>query len=365
MATAGIIIDAGVVIDDNVSADLDEKLGRANKWWKPTIDKQALRELRRNDLTWPGVKYVTMYFGALAAAGALAVRAWRQTQPSSHWAVTSFYFWVYGTIYSFSGAYDHEARHRTLFKQRWLNTAFGHLFAFMTNFEPVRWKWTHTLHHAYTLSTVEPLDFEIQVDRPSRLARFFLGFVPFAPLLWLHESYLAETFLNALGVITPVIAQCVPKRAQWQVILSSRIHMGVWATLIGACVAWRSWLPALLFLLPTFYGNTLFALCGLAQHAGLPFNARDHRLNTRTVLLNPVLSWLYVKLEYHTEHHMFPMVPWHKLPALHKLIKDQMPPPHRGLLSAYREIVPAVIKQAYDPTYAPPSRIPKESHKAR
>ena len=88
--------------------------------------------------------------------------------------------------------------------------------------------------------------------------------------------------------------------------------------------------------------------------------SQDHRLNTRTVILNPVLSWLYVKLEYHQEHHMFPMVPWHKLPQLHELIKDQMPPPHQGLLSAYREIIPAVFKQAYDTEYMPHSRIPKK-----
>ena len=258
-----------VVIDDNVSADLDEKLGKANKWWKPTLDKQVLRELSKNDRSWPGIKYVGLYFAALLATGCLAFRAWEQSSP---WAV--LYFWLYGTIYSFSGAYDHEARHRTLFKERWLNTCFGHIFAFMTNFEPVRWKWTHTLHHAYTLSTVEPLDFEIQVDRPSKLFQFLMGYVPFGPLLWVHRSYLAETFQNSLGIITPVIHQCVPKHAQWKVLMSSRVHMAIWAALIVACVCLRSWLPAIYFLLPSFYGNTLFALCGLAQHAGLPFNVK-------------------------------------------------------------------------------------------
>ena len=56
---------------------------------------------------------------------------------------------------------------------------------------------------------------------------------------------------------------------------------------------------------------------------------------------------------------MFPMVPWYKLPQLHELIKTQMPPPHMGLISAYGDIIPAVIKQAYDPSYTPPSRIYK------
>ena len=53
------------------------------------------------------------------------------------------------------------------------------------------------------------------------------------------------------------------------------------------------------------------------------------------------------------------MVPWYNLPKLHKLIKSQMPKPNYGLISAYREIIPAIIKQAYDPNYEPPSRLVK------
>jgi fatty acid desaturase len=339
-----------VVIDDNVSADLDEKLGK--RWWKPSIAPEVLAELRRNDTSWPGIKYVTMYFACLLVTGWLAYVAFQRSSP---WAIV--FFWLYGTVYAFSGAYDHEARHRTLFASRAANDFFGHIFAFMTNFEPVRWKYTHTLHHAYTLSTREPVDFEIQVDRPSQLVKLVLAFVPFGPLVHVHQSYLAETFMNALGILTPVIRDCVPADAQKEVIHSARVHMAIWAALAAACVTLRSWLPALYFMLPTFYGNTLFALCGLTQHAGLPYNVKDHRLNTRTLRLNPVLSWLYIKLEYHQEHHMFPFVPWHKLPRLHAMIKDQMPPPHDGLAAAWREIIPAVYKQAFDPGYVPPSRI--------
>ena len=133
--------------------------------------------------------------------------------------------------------------------------------------------------------------------------------------------------------------------------------MGIWESIIGISIYLNSILPVLYFLLPTFYGNTFFALCGLTQHAGLPFNVKDHRVNTRTIILNPILSWLYVKLEYHQEHHMFPMVPWYNLPKLHNLIKDQMPKPNNGLISAYKDIVPAIIKQAFDPKYEPPSRL--------
>lgn len=339
-----------VIRDTNISGDLDEKLGK-NVWWKPTLDKKTLKELCiKRSL--PGIIYTSMYFIALILTGFLAYYTW-----GTYWTI--LWFWLYGTIYSFSGAYDHESRHRTLFKQRWLNELFQYIFSFMTNFEPVRWRWTHTLHHSYTLHTNEPLDFEIQVDRPSKLFKYFVSFLPFGPLLWIHQSYLAETLKNSLGIMTPAIDQCVPKEHQWKVFLSSRIHMLIWLIVICSAIYFWTILPILFLLLPTFYGNTLFALCGLTQHAGLAFDVKDHRVNARTVILNPILSWLYVKLEYHQEHHMFPQVPWYNLPKLHELIKDQMPKPNNGLISAYKDIIPTIIKQAYDPSFVPDRKIPK------
>ena len=183
-------------------------------------------------------------------------------------------------------------------------------------------------------------------------------FVPFGPLLWIHQSYLKDTLLCAFGKVIPAIDQCVPKEHHWKVFLSSRIHMLIWLAVIVWSFAINSWLPFLMICVPMFYGQTLFYLCGLTQHAGLKFDVKDHRINTRTVILNPVLSWLYVKLEYHIEHHMFPMVPWYNLPKLHEKLKSQMPPPSKGLIGAYKEIIPTIHRQAYDPSYTTPRDIP-------
>src|SRR6202012_5430013 len=49
------------------------------------------------------------------------------------------------------------------------------------------------------------------------------------------------------------------------------------------------------------------------QHAGLGENVLDHRLNTRTVRMNAVHRFLYWNMNYHVEHHMFPLVPYHRL----------------------------------------------------
>ena len=110
-------------------------------------------------------------------------------------------------------------------------------------------------------------------------------------------------------------------------------------------------MPVLYFVLPSYYGITLKRLFGLTQHTGLKDNIKDHRYSTRTMHLNPIFSFLYWQMEYHIEHHMFPTVPSHNLPKLHELIKDQMPPAKKGLLSAYSEIIPTILKQAKDPSY--------------
>ena len=63
-------------------------------------------------------------------------------------------------------------------------------------------------------------------------------------------------------------------------------------------------------------------------------------------------------MEYHVEHHIFPQVPSFNLAKLHMLVKDQLPPARKGLIGAYKEIIPSLIRQAKDPNYKIPLTIP-------
>lgn len=55
---------------------------------------------------------------------------------------------------------------------------------------------------------------------------------------------------------------------------------------------------------------------------------------------------------------MFPLVPYHNLPRLHELLKSDMPTPYSGLFEAWREIIPAVLRQRNDPTYFIKRKVP-------
>ena len=86
-------------------------------------------------------------------------------------------------------------------------------------------------------------------------------------------------------------------------------------------------------------------MTGVLQHGGLADNVLDHRLNSRTVYMNPISRFIYWNMNYHVEHHMFPMVPFHRLPDLHEAIKHDLPAPNTSIVQAYREMWPAVVRQ--------------------
>ena len=67
--------------------------------------------------------------------------------------------------------------------------------------------------------------------------------------------------------------------------------------------------------------------------------------------MNPISRFIYWNMNYHVEHHMYPLVPFHSLYKLHALVKDDCPPPYPTILSAWREILPTIIRQKKDPTY--------------
>ena len=141
------------------------------------------------------------------------------------------------------------------------------------------------------------------------------------------------------------------KEEQSKVRLFARIHAILWTIIIGASIYFQTWFPILYLLLPFVYGTTMIHIIQFIQHAGLTNDVQDHRLTTRSVKLNPFFNFLCWNMEYHLEHHMYPMIPSYNLIKLHELIKDQLPSAKKNLWEAYKEIIPAIVKQAKNPNY--------------
>ncbi|HEV3425121.1 MAG TPA: fatty acid desaturase [Paraburkholderia sp.] len=306
-------------------------------WFRPDIPRQTLKQLmKRSDAE--GLKNFGLWLALLVAAGAAAFCSW-----GTWWAVPAFF--VYGTIYCSSDARWHELAHGTPFRTPWLNQVFYQLCSFMTIREATLWRWSHARHHTHTIMVAR--DPEIQVMRPPHFAEILLDFF----YLIGGTREVIKTVRHAFGSIDASVADFVPEMERRKMIWTSRVYVVLIAAVIGWCVAIHSILPLMFVWTPRFYCGWFHHTLGLTQHAGLAMNVTDHRLNTRTVYINPVFRFLYMNMNYHIEHHLLPMVPYHALPQLHEAILAQTPPPYRNLWSVYREMVPALLRQTRDRSY--------------
>ena len=156
----------------------------------------------------------------------------------------------------------------------------------------------------------------------------------------------------------------MPASERPKVYRTARIYLAIYALVIAACIYFRSILPAMLVGLPSLYGAWLQLYFGCTQHLGLAEDVLDHRLNSRTVYMNPIFRFLYWNMNYHVEHHLFPLIPYHALPKLHAAIKADCPEPYPNTIAAYREIIPALARQLKDPTYYVRRELPEAARPA-
>ena len=154
---------------------------KLDKWHKCQVDKEILKELsKKSDLK--GFQHVSVFFGLLILTGAMAYVTW-----GTWWSV--FWFLVYGNIYSFSNPLWHETGHKTAFKSKFLNEIFYYVSSFMSNFEPIRWRYSHFVHHGNTYSTENPFDHEIEYgnDLKETPKRLLINITPFLDLLFFKK----------------------------------------------------------------------------------------------------------------------------------------------------------------------------------
>ncbi len=307
-------------------------------WYAPHISNEALRSLleRRDG---PALRDTLLWFALLFIFGLGIHLLW-----GSGWVLLPFA--AYAVLYaSSSDSRWHESGHGTAFKTDWMNNALYEIASFMVLRESLPWRWSHTRHHSDTI--IVGRDPEIAVQRPPKLLPIFLNIFNLMAL----RKYVTHVARHLFGRLTPDERTFIPDSERSRITLRAWIYLFIYAGVIGAALATRSLLPLMYIGLPSFFGVWLGLIYGYTQHTALAENVLDHRLNSRTVLMNRINRYLYWNMGYHIEHHVFPLVPYHALPRLHALVKSEMPPPLNGLVAAYREIIPAVRRQRQDPTY--------------
>ena len=315
------------------------------EWYQSPVSKDDMKKLlvRKN---WPGIRDTLLWFGLIIGSG-IMVYIWWGT-----WYVV-FPYIIYSVLYaSTSDSRWHESSHGTAFKSDWLNILLYEIASFMVLRQSTVWRWSHTRHHSDTI--IRGRDPEIAIPRPPNIRKALLVFVGISSSI----PEFKKLILHARGKIDPQVATYVPISDYNKVFWKARIYLAIFLTVIALSLIFQTILPLMYIGLPTLLGSWLMPVYGFTQHAGLQENVLDHRLNCRTVYMNRIHRFLYWNMNYHVEHHMYPLVPYHALPRLHELMKDDCPKPYKNIIEAYKEIIPTIFKQVKDPTYYAERKLP-------
>ena len=311
---------------------------QTEKWERVRVDPAALRDLMKRQDSRP-LRDFALFFGLLVAFATATIMLW------GSWLAT-IPLAAYSILYS-TGAQsrEHETGHGTAFKTKWLNRLFFEITSFMVVRETFLRTHSHDAHHKHTI--IVDKDPEIVTPAPPNMFQLAVNFL----MLQRTLGELGQIIIHATGRLSQRDRQrghaALPPGAP----RTARLWLAIMAGAAALAIYLGSWIPVLLLgPIPTMLGGPVKHLFAVSQHVGLARDVFDYRLNTRTIYLGPVLGFLYMNMQFHLEHHLYPNVPYYNLPKLHELIKDRCPPAYDGLWSVYAELIPVLLKQRRDPS---------------
>ena len=314
-------------------------------WYRSRLDREVLRSLnQRSD--WKGMLQTLGHLGLLTLTGTGAFyAAGRLPLP-----VLLLILFLHGTVHAFLLNGFHELCHNSVFRTKFLNTFFLRIFSFLGPFNYVRFWASHSDHHKYTLHP--PDDYEVML--PVKLT--FSGFLKSAIVNpWgFYARWKLIVRLSFGKLEGPEETVMFPKsdmEKRRELFNWARIQLVGHALIVGVSLYFGLWLVPILITLAPAYGGWLLYLCNTTQHVGLTDNVPDFRLCCRTIILNPLVRFLYWHMNFHIEHHMYAAVPCYNLGKLHKLIKHELPHCPAGLFETWKQIITILKKQKTDPEY--------------
>ena len=285
------------------------------------IDRALLLNLnRRSDMR--GLRHLAGHVLLLLITGALlgvSVGSW--------WIVPAMV--LHGIVLIALFAPLHEAIHRTAFRTRWLNDTVAWVCGLLLVLPPEYFRFFHFAHHRHTQDPLN--DPELASPKPATLGQWLAQVSGWN--YWRAE--LVGLVTHALGrTPEPFLAT---SRAAARVVAEARTALAVYVLIAGVALIARSWAPLVFWVLPALAGQPFLRFYLLAEHTLCPL-VPDMLANSRTTRSNAVVRFLAWNMPYHAEHHAFPSVPFHALPALHRDLRPDLKVIAPGYIAVNRAI---------------------------
>lgn len=219
---------------------------------------------------------------------------------------------VQGILLVFLFTLEHECTHRTPFASDRLCDRAGQVCGLVLILPFAWFRAFHLAHHRFTNLPGE--DPELDSPKPATVRQW----------AW-HVSGLpywgAAVRLMLRLCLGREEARYIASRALPRMQREARV-MAVLYALAGLSL-FLSPLPLWLWIVPVLLGQPFLRLYLLAEHGDCPFVANMFE-NTRTTFTNRIVRFLAWNMPYHVEHHVYPAVPFHRLPELHEAMRDEL-----------------------------------------
>ena len=312
-----------------------------------------------------------------AGTGALVYLFWSR----QIWLGFVLALFAHGTVGSFfSGVAPHELGHGTVFRTKWLNKLFLYVFSLLSWWDPLDYASSHTYHHRYTLypdgDRENLLPLEPSVGSTFLLQMFTVNLLTQPGRTFGKGGVISTIFVTAKAALGVFGSTKIPSREWLQALHTdqpgewrksmwwSRMLLLFHGSVVAVSVATGLWVLPLLVTFFPFIGNWGVYFVGLTQHCGLRDNDPDFRKCTRSMTLNPLAEFLYWRMNWHIEHHMYAGVPCYNLKKLYREIAEDMPKP-RTLLGSWQEMREIWRQQQTDPSYQFDTPLPATARRVR
>ncbi len=346
------------------------------EWYRCPIERTKLRELsQRSDLQ--GWFQAGGHFALFALTGTLVFLFWWQ----ENWLGFFIALFAHGTVGTFFvGVAPHELGHGTVFRTKRLNKIFLYLFSLLSWWDPFDYASSHTYHHRYTLhpegDRENLLPLHPSVGRTFLLQLFTVNLFTQRGRTFGKGGLISTIAVTIMGAFGVVGTDKIPINEWLKALHADQPHQhrkSIWwsrallafhgSVLVIAIITGLWVLPLILSVFP-FIANWLGYFVGLTQHCGLRENVPDFRKSTRSIRLNPLAEFLYWRMNWHIEHHMYAGVPCYNLRKLHKEVAHDMPV-SRTLRSAWQEMLETWRRQQTDPAYQFDTPLPPTAKSVR
>ena len=271
------------------------------------VPRETLRTLSQKSDA-PGIRRLAQHLGALILTGSGIL-----------YLADTLWVWpamvVHGILLVFLFCPLHEAAHGTAFRTRWLNDRTADLAGFLTLYPRLMYRVFHFAHHRHTQDPDR--DPELALKKPQTFGEYALWVSG-----WPYWSSKARTVVR-YAVSGEAKAPFIAKKMEKKLVRESRLLLLGYGVIATVSVLTDPMIALMLWIGPALLGQPFLRAYLLTEHTGCS-NSPNMLENVRTILAGPVIRWLAWNMPYHTEHHVFPSIPFHALPEAHREISNQL-----------------------------------------